>query len=88
MTPRCELSDLHPGQCAHCRGSQLMAGCRPQIDRLNAPADQLWRLREWDMPVTVVLAALGTCSHCGVRLYAGAFAFMVIEGLFCEECLR
>ena len=88
MTPRCELSDLLRGQCAHCRGSELVAGYRLQIDQLDGLAGRLWRLRVWDTPAAVVLEASSACSHCGVRLHAGTYAFRVPEGLHCEECVR
>lgn len=88
MNPRCELSSLHRDQCAHCRGSQLPAGYRPQVDQLEGPVARLWRQRLWDTPTAVVLEASRTCSHCGVRLHAGTHAFRVPEGLHCEECVR
>lgn len=48
MPPRCELSDLLRAQCAHCRGTELVAGYRLQIDQLDGLAGRLWRLRVWD----------------------------------------
>lgn len=88
MIPRCEISELHHVECAHCQGSRLPYGYQMAVEGLEAAAGKAWRLRVWDTPAPVVLQAPGTCGQCGAHLRPGMFAFRVPAGVHCEECVR
>lgn len=68
---RCEMSDLFPEECAHCRGLQLDVG-----DLAEVRITRRWRaLRS------------GTCPTCGHQYDEGDLVMRTEDGeMVCERC--